>query len=581
MQRLQGIAVSSGIAIGEAMVMGNEGFRIPATALDCNAVETEIERLKRALDASAEQISRNRDKVAQELGRQYAAIFEAHLQMLRDPQLSSELEQLIRERQYSPEYAVSRVLRRYAKVFQGLDNTHLAERANDIFDIESRILSNLLGRRREEITKLTQPVLILAHNLTPSETASLDRNFVRGFVTEIGGPGSHTAIVAEGLAIPAVLGTGPFLADVSGGDLVIIDGNQGLVIIRPDAETLARYRQQIKVEDSRAIQLEAVRDLPCETADGARILLLGNIEFPNEVDQCLEGGADGIGLYRSEFLYLVGADAAPNEQEQFEAYHHVVEKMAGRPVTIRTLDLGADKLDPGRLDDERNPFLGLRSIRLSLRNVPMFRTQLRAILRASAFGNVRIMFPLITTVMEMRQASMILTDVMEDLDEHQIPFDHHVPVGMMVETPAAVILIDRFLEEADFLSIGTNDLIQYTLAVDRSNKDVAALYTGSDPAVLKLIEMACQAAQKVDKPISLCGQMSGNSIYTMLLLGMGLRSLSVAPHSLLEIKDVIRRVTIPQCEAVARRAMTFENAREVKNYLRDELKKIVPDGVPD
>jgi phosphotransferase system enzyme I (PtsI) len=575
MQRLQGIAVSPGVAIGEALVMGNEGFRIPRRFVTRDAVETELERLHHSLAASAEQIERNRDAIAHELGRQYAAIFEAHLTMLRDARLVDELDQLIRERQYSPEYAVSRVLRRYAKVFQQLDNSMMAERANDIFDIEQRILSNLVGRRREEFSKLESPVLILAHNLTPSETANLSREFVRGFVTEIGGAGSHTAIVAEALAIPAVVGVGNFLADVSGGDMVIIDGNQGLVILRPDEETIARYRQEAEAGRTRAVQLEGLRDLPAQTTDGTRIDLFGNIEFPNEVPACLERGADGIGLFRTEFLYL-GAELAPNEQDQFEAYKSVAEQMQGRPVTIRTLDLGADKIMPGRPDDEKNPFLGLRSIRLSLRNLPMFRTQLKAILKASPYGNLRIMFPLISTIMELRQARMILSDVMEDLDEHGVPFDRNMPVGMMVEVPAAVIMIDRFVEEVDFLSIGTNDLIQYTLAVDRSNKDVANLYTGSDPAVLKLIDMAVTAANKASIPVELCGQMSGNPIYTMLLLGMGLRQMSVAPSAIPEIKKVIRSVNIAQCEMVAKKVMHFENARDVKSYLKDELNRLFP-----
>ncbi|HEX3655007.1 MAG TPA: phosphoenolpyruvate--protein phosphotransferase [Pirellulales bacterium] len=577
MLRLQGIAVSPGVAIGEAFVMDNEGFRIPRRFLTRDAVDAELERLGRAINTAAGQIERNRDAITLELGKEYGAIFDAHLQMLRDARLRHELEQLIRERHYSPEYAVSRALRRYAKVFQALENTNLAERANDIFDIEKRLLRTLLGRRREEISQLTSPVLILAHNLTPSETANLDRQFVKGFVTEVGGPGSHTAIVAEGLAIPAVVGTGPFLADVSGGEVVIIDGNQGLVIVHPDADTLGRYREAAEAGRSRAASLKSLRDLPAETADGERIQLLGNIEFPYEAPQCLEFGSDGIGLYRTEFLYL-GSDSIPSEEDHFEAYSAVVQKMAPRPVTIRTLDIGADKVAIGLTpDDERNPFLGLRSIRLSLRNVPMFRVQLRAILRASALGDVRIMFPLITTVHEFRQAKMIVGDVMEDLEEHGIAFNRDVPIGMMVEVPAAVIMIDHFVQEVDFLSIGTNDLIQYTLAVDRSNKDVASLYSASDPAVLKLIEMATRAAIRADVPIGLCGQMSGNPIYTMLLLGLGLRNLSVPPSAIPEIKKVCRSVTVAHAQSVAAKVMTLEHARDVKRYLKEELKKLLPD----
>ena len=577
MQKLQGIAVSPGVAIGEALVMDNEGFRIPRRFVSRDAVEDELERLDKAITAASDEIGRSRDAVSQQLGEKYGAIFEAHRQILEDTKLRSDLEEMIRQRHYSPEYAVSRTLRRYAQIFQNLQGHNLAERATDIFDVERRLLRNLLGLSREEISHLTSPVLVLAHNLTPSETAKLDPKFVKGFVTEVGGPGGHTAILAEGLGIPAVVGTGPFLTDVSGGEVVVIDGDQGLVVLNADEETIARYRHEVEEHRSLAARLESLRDLPAETSDGVRIKLFGNIEFPHEVDHCLDRGADGVGLYRTEFLYLE-AEAEPDEEVHFEAYSRVVRTMAGRSVTIRTFDLGADKVphlpDP---EDERNPFLGLRSIRLALRNVPMFRTQLRAALRASTLGKVRIMFPLISTLLEFRQAKMVLTDVIEDLQEHQIEFDPNVPVGMMVEVPSAVMMIDRFVEEVDFLSIGTNDLIQYTLAVDRSNKDVVALYNAADPAVLKLISMTVQAGLRKSIPVNLCGQMSGSPTYTMLLLGLGLRRLSMTPSAIYEVKKVCRSVTIEQCEAVAARALSMESARNVKAFLREELKRHVPE----
>jgi phosphotransferase system enzyme I (PtsI) len=576
MQKLQGIAVSPGVAIGEALVMDTEGFRIPRRFVSRDTVDDELERLDKAIRAAATEIAGHRDAVTGELGEKYGGIFEAHLQMLQDARLRKELEEMIRHRHYSPEYAVSRTLRRYAQVFQRLESAHLAERANDIFDIEKRLLRHLLGRRREGISHLTSPVLVLAHNLTPSETANLDRTFVRGFVTEVGGPGGHTAIVAEALEIPAVVGTGPFLSEVSGGDQVIIDGDKGLVILQPDEETLARYRHEVEEIRTLAARLEPLRDLPCETADGVRIQLFGNIEFPYEVQHCLERGADGVGLYRTEFLYL-GAETEPDEETHFQAYMQVLRAMGDKPVTIRTFDLGADKLPhlpPPQ--DERNPCLGLRSIRLALRYLPMFRTQLRAALRASAVGNLRIMFPLVSTLLELRQAKMVLADVIEDLDERHIPFNRDLPVGMMVEVPAAVMMIDRFVEEVDFFSIGTNDLIQYTLAVDRSNKDVVGLYNPADPAVLKLISMTIEAGRRKSIPVNMCGQMSGNPIYTMLLLGLGLRQFSASPSSVPEVKHACRHVTLPQCEAVAARVMTMENARDIKNYLREELKKHVP-----
>lgn len=577
MERLQGIAVSPGIAIGEALVLDNEGFRIPRRFLPRDAVEEELERLDRALAAAVAEVEHNRQQVSDQLGDDYAAIFSAHIQMLRDPRLHEEIEEMIRARHYSPEYAVSRALRRYAKVFQSLQGQYMAERANDIFDIEKRILRNLLGRRREELSQVTSPVLVLAHNLTPSETANLNPQFALGMVTEIGGPGSHTAIVAEGLGIPAVVGVGPFLTDVSGGDNVIIDGDQGQIVLHPDEETLARYRHEVEEQRSLAVKLESLRELPAETVDGHSIQLLGNIEFPYEVKQCNERGAVGIGLYRTEFLYL-GRDDDPSEETHFESYSSVVQAMRDQPVVMRTLDLGADKMrslpDP---EDERNPFLGLRSIRLALRNRDLFRIQLRAILRASHLGEIRIMFPLISTIMELRQARMVLADAMEDLEEKGIPFDRDLKVGMMVEVPSAVMMMDRFVEEVDFFSIGTNDLIQYCLAVDRSNKDVANLYTAADPSVIRMIEMAVNAANNAGVPISMCGQMCGDPQYTMLLLGIGLRTLSVTPAAVPEIKRVCRSVTIERCESVAERVRTLESARDIKTFLKEELSKIFPE----
>ncbi len=575
MLKLQGIAVSPGVTIGEALVLDSEGFRIPRRFVARSAVDSELERLARAVADTAKEIERNRDAIKLELGGQYAAIFEAHLAMLHDTRLQEELQSAVRDRNWWPEYAVSRTLRRYAKVFQNLDN-HIAQRAHDIYDIEKSLLRNLLGERREMLTDISQPVIVLAHNLTPSETANLDRRFVQGFATELGGPGSHTAIVAEGLEIPAVVGLGPFLADVSGGEPVILDGNQGVVILQPDEETIARYRLEAEIARSVAARLDTLRDLPAETIDGVRIGIHGNIEFPNEAEHCIARGCDGIGLYRTEFLYLT-SPREPTEEDHFAAYSEVVRAMPNLPVVIRTLDLGADKLRTETTSEERNPCLGLRSIRLSLRHIPSFRTQLRAILRVSAMGDVRVLFPLISTILELRQARMVLADVMEDLAEKRIDFNRNMKVGMMVETPAAAMMIDVFVKEVDFVSIGTNDLIQYTLAVDRGNKDVADLYNASDPSVLRLIRRSLDAAAAVGVPANLCGQMSGSVVYTQLLLGLGLRQLSVPPSSIPEVKQVCRSVSVAECRLIADRALEMDSAREVKNFLRDQLSRVLPE----
>ncbi len=576
----RGIAVSPGVAIGPAMILGAEDFRIPKRFVRTDAIDSEVARFHAAVEAACDEIAENETLAAQQLGAQYGAIFGAHLQMIRDPNLTGEIDGLIREKCLSPEFAASRVLRRYAKVFQNLGNHYFAERAADIFDIEKRLLRHLLGERREALADLTQPVLVLAHNLTPSETANLNRESELGFATEAGGNTSHTAILAGALEIPAVVGVGDFLSDISGGETIVIDGNHGEVIIEPDEPTLARYRDSAKEFKSLTLKLESLKSLPAETKDSVRIQLFGNIEFPDEVEHCTQRGADGIGLYRTEFLYL-GGGRDPSEEDQFDAYSHVVSSMAGFPVVIRTLDLGADKLTgPLRqlAAECANPVLGLRSIRLSLQNLPMFKVQLRAILRASMLGDVRIMFPLISSLLELRQAKMILSDVMEDLEEEGIQFGHKVPVGMMVEVPSAALLADEFAREVDFFSIGTNDLIQYTLAVDRGDPAVAKLYSSGDPSVLRLVRNVIQAGVRNGIPVSVCGQMSSDPKFAPLLLGMGLRHLSVTPHAIPELKQTIRALTIPQCEEIAAHAATLEVARDVENYLRGELKKLCPEA---
>lgn len=577
MLRLQGIAVSPGVAIGEALVLDNEGFRIPRRFLPRNAVEQELTRLDEAIAATTAEIDESRARLTEQLGDDYGAIFSAHALMLNDRKLRSALEDHIRDRHYTAEYAVSRVLRDYAKVFQQLEGAYMAERANDVFDIEKRLLRRLLGEKREELSQVTGEVLVFARNLTPSETAAMKPEFIRGFATEIGGPGSHTAIVAEGLGIPAVVGTGSFCSDLSGGETVIIDGDEGVVILRPDEETLARYKQEAAEQQTLMAKLSELADKPCETLDGTHIDLMGNIEFPAETTLCLERGIEGIGLYRTEFLFLTG-EAVPTEEQHVEAYCQVVNAMEGRPVVMRTLDLGADKLPNFPMpEDESNPFLGLRSIRLALKYLDLFRMQLRAILRASSCGDVRVMFPLVSTVLELRRAKMVLADAMEDLEEEGVAFNRDIPVGMMVEVPSAVVMLEQFVDEVDFFSIGTNDLVQYTLAVDRSNKDVASLYTSADPSVIRLVKMAVDTAKAGGKPISLCGQMSGAPLYTMLLLGLGLRSLSVTPAAAPEVKRVCRSTTIKHCEKVANRVLSLESARDVKTYLREELSKLLPD----
>jgi phosphoenolpyruvate-protein phosphotransferase (PTS system enzyme I) len=574
----RGIPVSPGVVSGPALVLGAEDFRIPQRYVGVDAVEVEIARFQSALKAVCDEISENEQLATSHLGKQYGAIFAAHLQLVQDPKITEEITKLIRDRHFSPEFASSRVLRRYAKMFQNLGNIYLADRADDIFDLEKRILRHLLGERREELRQLTAPVVILAHNLTPGETATLPKEFVLGFATESGGRTSHTAILAGALEIPAVVGAGDFISDVAGGEMVIIDGTRGEIIIDPDEETLGRYRDSQARQRTVSERLKGLRQQPSQTRDGVRILLMGNIEFPEEIDHCTQRGADGIGLYRTEFLFLQSGHE-PTEEEHFAAYSRVVSAFPKSEVVIRTLDLGADKYASvaGRQNPTVTSQLGLRSLRLTLQNLPLFKTQLRAILRAAPSGEVAIMFPLVSSLLELRQAKMILEDVKEDLEDQGVPFKRNVPVGMMVEVPSAALLADEFAREVDFFSIGTNDLIQYTLAVDRSDPDVANLYSSGDPSILRLIRLVVEAARKRDIPVTVCGQMSSDPKFIPLLIGMGIRRLSVTPHSIPELKEVIRTIDVRQGEQIADHALSLELARDVENYLRGELKKICPD----
>jgi phosphotransferase system enzyme I (PtsI) len=580
MEIKRGVPVSPGVAIGPAMVLDTEWFRIPHRSIDGDRVAEEVARLRQALVAAAAEARENQQAISDKLGRQYGAVFGAHAHIIEDATLAAETETLIRDQGHAAEYAVSRVMRRQAKALESLNRSTFSTRAADLFDIEKRILRNLLGHRREQIQHLTEPVIVLAHDLTPSETAALDPSKVYAFATEAGGRASHTAIMAGALEIPAVVGLGKFIIDVSGGDQVIVDGNRGVLILNPDEETLERYERTRTSFRTFEHQLEELRALPAETRDGARIPLLGNIEFPQEASHCIDRGADGVGLYRTEFLYL-GKQTDPTEAEHLDAYLTVLRTIGPKPVVIRTLDLGADKfaMNAEPAAEERNPSLGLRSVRLCLRNLTLFKTQMRAILRASAFGDVRIMFPMVSTLLELRHCKLILAEVKEDLEEEGIAFNRKMPVGTMIEVPSAAIMAEFLAREVNFFSIGTNDLIQYTLAADRTNENVASLYSAGDPAVLRLIEQVVKAAGKYNVEVNVCGEMSGEPIYTMLLLGLGLRQLSVTPHNIPEIKKIIRSVTIDEAVQVAQEALRMETARDVNNYLREQARRILPEVV--
>jgi phosphotransferase system enzyme I (PtsI) len=574
----QGIPVSPGVAISQAVILDAQDVPIPRRHVPRGQIAHEKQRVTEALSKSCDDLQQLRAQAAASIGEEPARIFDFHLGMLRDPVLVQQFEQRIESEAVKGEYAVYIEMRQLALMYQQQDSRYFRDRVGDIWDLERRVLGHLIGTQREQISQLKREVVLIAHDLTPSQTAALDKTHIKGIATEAGGRTSHTAILAHALGIPAIVGLEDITADVNTGQTLIIDGNRGQVIIDPDAAQLLEYRQHIKRLSAFESSLGELVDLPAETTDGQTIQLQANIEFPQEIGAALEKGAQGIGLYRTEFLFLA-SENEPTEDEQTESYTQAVKALGGRPMTIRTLDLGADKIWSGSPGDhtERNPFLGLRSIRFCLQHLPLFKMQLRAILRASVAGPIKIMFPLISNVMELRQAKMILSDVMEDLDDQGIEYDHDIPVGIMIEVPSAALQAKVFNQEVDFFSIGTNDLIQYTVAVDRGNERIASLYSAAHPAVIGLIRDVVRAANRVKIDVSLCGEMAGQPEFVMLLVGLGLRNFSITPPAIPEVKKIIRSVSIEQCNKVARQAMAYDSDREVLNFLRDELRKIVPE----
>lgn len=571
----RGIGVSSGVVIGDALVLETEESRVPKRMVQSDAVAHEIDVVDRAFASARDEVAAERARFAERAGSELADIFGFHERWLADPKPRKEIAILIESKHYSAAYAISIFMRRYRRRFQEMGSPFLQERAKDVQDIERRLLHHVGGETRQDLHDLEEPVVIIAHDLTPSQLVELERSKrLLGFATDAGGTTSHTAIIAAGLGIPAVIGLEDITSNVSSGDTIIVDGLHGVVVINPEPAQREGYAAEaIHLKEVQAT-LGELRTLKAETRDGVEIELLGNIEFPLEIDDCLEKGATGIGLYRTEFLFLE-EDSLPTEEEQYESYREAVAAVGGRPLVIRTMDLGGDKCHRGGgWEVEKNPFLGLRSIRYSLQNLSMFRSQLRAIVRASAHGDVRVMFPLISRIMELRQAKFVLSLVTEELEEEGYEYRANMPVGVMIETPAAAICARELARECDFMSIGTNDLVQYTLAVDRGNERVAQLYTPADPSVLRLVRKVIRDADRCNTKISLCGEMAGDPLFTILLLGMGLRTLSMAAGNIPRVKKIIRSITMTDAIRVRRRVMTFETEREVLNYLRDETRRV-------
>jgi len=579
METRKGIGVSPGITISTAIVLDAEDLVVPRRVVPADQVEAEIARFDEAVRRSLDELAALRATLTEKYSRDVGAILGFHISILKDTSVSDSVRAVIRSEMVTAEYAVSVVLRKYASEFQSVTDRYLAERVKDIYDVERRLLHNLIGQRQQALSHLTSDAVVVARDMLPSQTVALDRAHVRGFATDVGGRTSHTAIVARALGIPAVVGLGDITAVASTGDTVILDGNRGVVIVSPTPEQLAEYREIERRQRELERELKDLVALPAETLDGHQVSIQANIEFPDEIDAAIARGASGIGLYRTEFLYLA-SEREPTEEEHYQAYSESLRRLGGRPLVIRTFDLGADKVTQSKLAvPERNPFLGDRSIRMCLRNIPMFKRQLRAILRASVLGDVRIMFPMISTIMELRQAKLVLRDVEEELEEEKIPFRRDIPVGMMVEVPSAALMASQFAREVSFFSIGTNDLVQYTLAVDRTNERVAGLFCPAHPAVLMLIRDVIRVGHRNNIPVSVCGEMAGEPLYTLLLLGLGLRIFSMNSTDIGEVKKIIRSTTLSHARQVARKVMSFDSERQVLHYLREETRKIAPEVV--
>lgn len=578
MHLIKGIPVSPGVVIGRIFALDDEKQRIARRVVTAAQAPAELKRLEDALAKSLGELRAVFTTAEAQMGTEAAKIFAFHMGMLQDKHVVGPMKRMVEGEHVTAEYSVFRVFSDMAAQFRSMRDSAFTTKANDLEDLSSRVLRHLIGEHSSRLAELHHEAVVVAPDLTPSQAVGFDREKVVAFATDLGGRTGHTSIVARALGIPAVVGCGTLTDRATDGTRVIVDGDRGIVILDPDQAQLDEYAAYIEQRRTYRLSLDELVNLPAETRDGTRIELLGNIEFPQEIPMMLSCGGEGVGLYRTEYLYL-SKEHDPTEEEHFEAYSQCVKFLAGKPLTIRTVDLGADKYTQRRQElPERNPFLGLRSIRYCLQNLPMFRTQLRAILRASALGPMKVMFPLITSPTELRRARWVFNEVMEDLLEEGIPFDQGIKVGMMVEVPSAALMADTFAREVDFFSIGTNDLVQYTLAVDRTNERVAHLFSPTHPAVVRLIKEVARVARRRSVPASCCGESAGDPEFAILLIGLGLRALSMTAASIPALKRVVRSVTIGQCEKIASKALSFDSDVTVAAYLRDQARKIIPEA---
>lgn len=567
----KGVAASPGIAIGKAFIYRPGKLFFEKKEIGPESIESEVARFEQALVRVQQELSRMHARTLAEVGKDRASVFQTQLKMLEDNAFRSDVIVQIRGG-VNAEAAVSEVFKGYRDLFKALRDPYLRERAKDLKDIGYRINHRLLGVGASLRPGLDEESVVLARDLSPSETIQIGRAKMLGLATEGGGRTSHTAIMARSLDIPAVVGLGQFLSQVQDGDTIVVDGSQGVMIVNPDEKTLAQYRSREATYRTYKQELQGLQELPAETKDGRSILLLANIDHSEEIAGALQNGARGIGLFRTEYLFM-GREDTPGEEEQYQEYKKVLEAAGGRPVVIRTLDVGGDNTFYSMpASNEPNPFLGWRGIRLSLDFKDLFKTQLKAILRSSSHGKVKIMFPMISNLMELRRAREVMAEAGRELEAEGKAFERKVEIGVLVEVPSVAVTVDLFAPEVDFLSIGTNDLVQYTMAVDRANEKVSSLYQSLHPAVLRLIRQVVEAGRQAGKEVSICGEMAGEPLATVLLIGLGLTVLSGGSCILPEVKKRIRSVTMREARDIAQKALQFPTSGEVKKFLEGEMK---------
>ena len=573
-----GIPVSSGIGHGPVLVVGPRSFQISSVEIPQTAVDDEIQRFKRALVKTREELKAIQKELCRRAETSDAGIFDAHLLVLEDQTIIEEVTRLVAENRINVEAAFSQTTERFISALNAVEDNYLRDRAVDMRDVADRVLGNLLGGGTTDPTRnLKVPSIIVGHDLSPSVTAQFDREKVLGFATDVGSPTSHTAILARSLNLPAVVALHDVSSQLRSGQDVLLDGYDGIVIRNPSESDLFRYGELIRRHESRDHELEAIRELRAETLDGVDVELLTNIDHPDEVDDVARYGGQGVGLFRTEYLFL-NRGTLPDETEQFEAYRNAVQGLEGRPLVIRTLDLGADKVAAALPDAaEANPALGVRAIRFSLAHPSIFIKQLRAILRASAYGPVKLLYPMVSTVEELSRANELLEACREELKAASVAFDAKLPVGIMIETPTAAMIADVFSREVDFLCIGTNDLIQYGSAVDRLNERITDLYQPTHPGILRLIGQVVDAGARENVPVSVCGEMAADPVLVPLLIGLGVRALSVSAPLTPQVKDVIRKLKMASAEALAQSALAAVSSEEVMGNARALLNRIAPD----